>query len=93
MVKFWRGKGGPGKEECFADDEEQRELKTRYSNGCCGAVISQYCLSLLELNFECSMYVVCVQRHCWLCFKLMQTKEGNMVNAALVLFRFPYSAV
>ncbi|XP_065688048.1 trafficking kinesin-binding protein 1 isoform X2 [Patagioenas fasciata] len=29
MVKFWRGKGGPGKEECFADDQEQRELKTR----------------------------------------------------------------
>ncbi|XP_054046278.1 trafficking kinesin-binding protein 1 isoform X2 [Rissa tridactyla] len=29
MVKFWRGKGGSRKEECYADDQEQEELKTR----------------------------------------------------------------
>ena len=48
MVKFWRGKGGSRKEECSADDQEQKELKTRYSNGCYGAVIPQYCLCLLR---------------------------------------------
>lgn len=89
MVKFWRGKGGPGKEECFADDQEQRELKTRYNNGCCAAVISQYCLSFLELNFECSIYVVCVPRHCWLCFKLMQTKEGEHGKCCFSTFQIP----
>ncbi|XP_059674802.1 trafficking kinesin-binding protein 1 isoform X1 [Gavia stellata] len=29
MVKFWRGKGGSRKEECYADDQEQKELKSR----------------------------------------------------------------
>ncbi|XP_019330435.1 PREDICTED: trafficking kinesin-binding protein 1 isoform X2 [Aptenodytes forsteri] len=29
MVKFWRGKGGSRKEECYADYQEQNELKTR----------------------------------------------------------------
>ncbi|XP_075601687.1 trafficking kinesin-binding protein 1 isoform X1 [Balearica regulorum gibbericeps] len=29
MVKFWRGKGDSRKEECYADDQEQKELKTR----------------------------------------------------------------
>jgi len=65
MVKFWRGKGGSRKEECYADDQEQKELKTRYSNGRYGAeIFTQNCFSLLELSFECSTYVVCVQRHC-----------------------------
>ncbi|XP_068530743.1 trafficking kinesin-binding protein 1 isoform X1 [Anas acuta] len=29
MVKFWRGEAGSRKEECFADDQEQKELTTR----------------------------------------------------------------
>ncbi|KAJ7404577.1 trafficking kinesin-binding protein 1 isoform X4 [Willisornis vidua] len=29
MVKFWRGKGGTRKEECYAEDQEQKELKVR----------------------------------------------------------------
>ncbi|XP_027531392.1 trafficking kinesin-binding protein 1 isoform X2 [Neopelma chrysocephalum] len=29
MVKFWRGKGDTRKEECYAEDQEQKELKVR----------------------------------------------------------------
>uniref|UniRef100_A0A8C3MLX4 Trafficking kinesin protein 1 n=1 Tax=Geospiza parvula TaxID=87175 RepID=A0A8C3MLX4_GEOPR len=29
MVRFWWGKGDTRKEECYADDQEQKELKTR----------------------------------------------------------------
>lgn len=93
MVRFWWGKGDPRKEERCADGQEQKELKTRYSRGCYRAVIPQYCLLLLELGFDCSVYVVCLQKHHWPCFKLTQTIERNMANAALVLFLFPYSAV
>lgn len=93
MVRFWWVKGDTRKEECYADGQEQKELKTRYSRGGYGAIVPQYCLLLLELSFDCGVYVVCVQKHRWPCFKLTQTKKRNMANAALVLFIFPYSAV
>jgi len=39
MVKFWMGKAGSGKEECYADDQEQKGQKSRYSSGCCGVAV------------------------------------------------------